>query len=113
MAPVLAIIERFNVKNFRYTEEEAEPGRLSTDALTVMDVSSYLNRINYRGPREVSAETLRELHKAHLLAVPFENLDNHIGRQIVLDEEKVIRKIVDQRRGGICYELNGAFCVLL
>ena len=78
-----------------------------------MDVSGYLNRINYRGPRDVSVDTLRELHKLHLLAVPFENLDNHIGRQIVLDEEKVIRKIVEERRGGICYELNGAFCALL
>jgi N-hydroxyarylamine O-acetyltransferase len=78
-----------------------------------MDVSSYLSRINYRGPRDVSAQTLRELHKAHLLAVPFENLDNHIGRRIVLDEAKVISKIVEERRGGICYELNGAFCALL
>jgi N-hydroxyarylamine O-acetyltransferase len=78
-----------------------------------MDVSSYLCRINYRGPRDVSAQTLCELHKAHLLAVPFENLDNHLGRRIVLDEEKVTRKIVEERRGGICYELNGAFCALL
>jgi len=78
-----------------------------------MDVDGYLARIEYRGPRGVSAETLRELHKAHTLAVPFENLDNHLGRRIILDEERVVRKIVDHRRGGICYELNGAFCGLL
>lgn len=78
-----------------------------------MDVTSYLNRMNYCGPRDVTAETLRELHEAHLLAVPFENLDNHLGRRIVLEEERVVHKIVDQRRGGICYELNGAFCGLL
>jgi len=48
-----------------------------------------------------------------MLAVPFENLDIHLGRPIVLDEEKLLRKIVEQRRGGFCYELNGAFCVLL
>lgn len=78
-----------------------------------MDASSYLSRINYRGTRDVSAATLRELHKAHLLSIPFENLDNYLGRRIVLDEEKVVRKIVEQRRGGICYELNGAFCGLL
>ena len=78
-----------------------------------MDVDSYLHRINYSGPRDVSAETLRALHLAHLLAIPFENLDNHLGRRIVLDEAKVIRKIVEERRGGICYELNGAFCALL
>jgi N-hydroxyarylamine O-acetyltransferase len=78
-----------------------------------MDVSSYLNRINYRRPRDVSAETLRELHKAHLLAVPFENLDIHLKRAIVLDEERLVGKIVGERRGGICYELNSAFYALL
>lgn len=78
-----------------------------------MDVSGYLNRINYRSSPGVSEQTLRELHKAHLLAIPFENLDNHLGRRIVLDQEKVIRKLVEERRGGICYELNGAFCALL
>ncbi len=78
-----------------------------------MDVSSYLHRINYTGPRDVSAETLRELHKAHLLAVPFENLDVHLRRTIVLDEQKMVGKIVEERRGGICYELNSAFCSLL
>lgn len=78
-----------------------------------MDLPSYLNRINYTGPRDVSAETLRELHKAHLLAVPFENLDVHLKRAIVLDAEKMAGKIVAERRGGICYELNSAFCALL
>jgi len=77
------------------------------------DVSKYLSRINYRGPLDVSAETLLELHKAHLLAVPFENLDIHLRRPIVLEEEKLIHKIVDERRGGFCYELNGAFSALL
>jgi len=69
--------------------------------------------MQYHGPLDVSSETLRNLHKAHLLAIPFENLDNHVGRRIVLDEEKVIRKLIEERRGGICYELNGAFCALL
>jgi N-hydroxyarylamine O-acetyltransferase len=78
-----------------------------------MNVEKYLDRMNYAGRRDVSAETLRALHKAHMLAVPFENLDNHFGTRIVLDEEKVVHKLVDQRRGGICYELNGAFCGLL
>jgi N-hydroxyarylamine O-acetyltransferase len=78
-----------------------------------MDVSRYLDRLNYRGSREVSSEALRELHKAHMLTVPFENLDIHLGRPIVLEEEKLVRKIVDGRRGGFCYELNGAFCALL
>lgn len=87
--------------------------RSGSSNLMEMDVSRYLNRINYDGLLDVSAETLRDLHKAHLLAVPFENLDIHLGRQIVLDEQKLIHKIVEERRGGFCYELNGAFCSLL
>jgi len=78
-----------------------------------MNVEAYLKRMNYRGPLAPTAATLRELHKAHLLSIPFENLDNHIGRRIILDEEKVVHKLVDERRGGICYELNGAFGALL
>jgi N-hydroxyarylamine O-acetyltransferase len=78
-----------------------------------MDVDAYLNRINYAGSRNVSEESLRELHKAHLFAVPFENLDIQLKRAIVLDEEKLVAKILAERRGGICYELNSAFCSLL
>jgi N-hydroxyarylamine O-acetyltransferase len=78
-----------------------------------VDISAYLKRINYSGPLAPSAETLRQLHRAHMFRVPFENLDIHLGRPIVLDVSKVLSKIIDQRRGGFCYELNGAFAALL
>jgi N-hydroxyarylamine O-acetyltransferase len=45
--------------------------------------------------------------------VPFENLDIHLGRTIVLNEGSFYEKIVRQRRGGFCYELNGLFAALL
>jgi N-hydroxyarylamine O-acetyltransferase len=45
--------------------------------------------------------------------VPFENFDIHLRREIVLNEEELFAKIVDRRRGGICYELNGLFALLL
>src|SRR5215213_4881753 len=78
-----------------------------------MDVQAYLRRINYRGELAPTAATLRELHRAHLLAVPFENLDIHLGRPIILDQEALFDKIVTRRRGGFCYELNGVFALLL
>jgi N-hydroxyarylamine O-acetyltransferase len=78
-----------------------------------MNKTSYLNRIGYRGPLAPTIDTLRSLHLAHLLTVPFENLDIHLGRPIILDEERFYRKIVDARRGGFCYELNGLFSWLL
>jgi N-hydroxyarylamine O-acetyltransferase len=78
-----------------------------------MDVDAYLARIGYTGVREPSAQVLGELHRAHMLAVPFENLDIHLGVENVLDPEHVFDKIVIRRRGGWCYELNGMFALLL
>jgi len=48
-----------------------------------------------------------------MLTVPFENLDIALGRTIICDEQSILHKIVEQRRGGFCYELNGAFAALL
>jgi N-hydroxyarylamine O-acetyltransferase len=78
-----------------------------------MDVEAYLDRIGYRGPQEVSSGSLRELHAAHTFAVPFENLDIHLGRAISLDPASLFDKIVNRRRGGYCFELNGLFALLL
>lgn len=59
------------------------------------------------------ATTLRRLHAAHLRTVPFENRSILAGKPVVLDLERHVYKIVSQRRGGFCYELNGAFAFLL
>jgi len=81
--------------------------------LDVMDADAYLERINYSGSLAVTSETLRALQVAHLKAVPFENLSIHAGEPIVLEDEALFRKIVKDRRGGFCYECNGAFAGLL
>lgn len=78
-----------------------------------MDIPAYLHRIGYSGSIAPTLETLRRLHRGHLESVPFENLDISLGRKIVIDEGAFIRKIVEERRGGFCYELNGAFAALL
>jgi N-hydroxyarylamine O-acetyltransferase len=78
-----------------------------------MDITSYLKRINYYGSLAPTTETLRALHQAHVLAVPFENLDIHLGQPILLDEEHLFDKMVTRRRGGFCLELNGLFAALL
>jgi N-hydroxyarylamine O-acetyltransferase len=78
-----------------------------------LDVRAYLRRIGYAGPTAPSAETLRALHRAHMLAVPFENLSIHAREPIELDEELLFDKVVRRGRGGFCYELNGLFGALL
>jgi N-hydroxyarylamine O-acetyltransferase len=79
----------------------------------MLNVPAYLERIGCAPPTDLSAEALRSLHRAHMLAVPFENLDIHLGRKIVCDEARFVHKIVNEHRGGFCYELNGAFATLL
>jgi len=78
-----------------------------------LDVKAYLERINYDGPLDVSAEALRRLQVAHLLSVPFENLSIHAGEPIILRDDALFTKIVTRRRGGFCYEVNGLFAALL
>ena len=53
------------------------------------------------------------MHGRHLLTVPFEKLDIHLARPIILREATFFEKLVGRRRGGFCYELNGLFTWLL
>jgi N-hydroxyarylamine O-acetyltransferase len=80
-----------------------------------MNFDRYLQRISVvRGHQFwLNAESLWLLQTRHLLSVPFENLDIHWKRPIVLDIRKFYEKIVEERRGGFCYELNGLFNELL
>ena len=77
-------------------------------------VSDYLNRIDYRGSKEPCLQTLLDLQRCHLYAVPFENLELlKDGFQPNLSREYLYDKIVRQRRGGVCHELNASFYYLL
>jgi N-hydroxyarylamine O-acetyltransferase len=78
-----------------------------------MNVDTYLKRISYDGPVAPTPQTLRALQLAHLLAVPFENLSIHSNEPVVLNEDALFAKIVNDRRGGFCYECNGLFAGLL
>ncbi|CAN5662957.1 arylamine N-acetyltransferase [soil metagenome] len=72
-----------------------------------MDKNSYLGRIGIT-ENEIAPtlQNLKLLQRQHLLNVPFENLDIHWKRPILLDKGKFYQKIVGEHRGGFCYELN-------
>ncbi|MER5964328.1 arylamine N-acetyltransferase [Streptomyces sp. NPDC002057] len=59
------------------------------------------------------AGTLAALHRAHIRAVPFENLDVALGRRVPLDLKSLQDKLVGRRRGGYCYEQNSLFAAVL
>ena len=77
--------------------------------LVPAQLSRYFERIGYGGDTTASLATLRGLHRAHLLSILYENLDIHLGVPLTLDPERIFAKLVDQRRGGWCYEMNGLF----
>ncbi|MER6856631.1 arylamine N-acetyltransferase family protein [Streptomyces pilosus] len=76
-------------------------------------IDAYLRRLGAGQPAWPTVDALRELHLRHLRTVPFENLSIHLGEEIVLDEKRLLDKVVEAGRGGFCYELNGAFAALL
>jgi N-hydroxyarylamine O-acetyltransferase len=67
----------------------------------MFDVDAYLTRIGLRGEPSVV-----EIHRAHAISIPFENLDSHRGMAVSLDEGDLQRKLVGERRGGYCFEQN-------
>jgi N-hydroxyarylamine O-acetyltransferase len=76
-------------------------------------VEAYLVRIGAARPRRPDLDALTNLQERHLDTVPFENLSIHLGEPIVLEADALVDKVVRRRRGGFCYELNGAFSALL
>ena len=71
-------------------------------------IRKYLERIGFQGTARADRETLFQLHEAHFKTVPYENLDIFLyGKVADLDAESVYEKIVNNHRGGYCFELNG------
>ena len=68
-----------------------------------MLLHEYLARIGAARPGSPDAAALRSLHRAHLLAVPFENLSIHLREPISLEADDLFAKIVCRRRGRFCY----------
>lgn len=86
---------------------------MTSPALSAAHAAAYLQRLHLSAPGPPTLEALCALHRAHLLQVPFENLDIHLGRALSLELPDLFDKVVDRRRGGYCYELNSLFAALL
>ena len=71
-----------------------------------MNKKVYLQRIGLFNTPRPTEKNLHTIHANHVHSIPFENLDIHLKRKIVLTKEKIYKKIVTEGRGGFCYELN-------
>jgi len=100
------------MKNTQHSETSSRIERPFSEA----QVAAYLERIGIAEsdrPERPDVDFLRRLHRAHLHTVPFENLSIHLGEDIPLETGALFDKIVTRRRGGYCYEVNGALAALL
>lgn len=80
-----------------------------------MDIKAYFHRIGLELPEDLTPNSalLRQLHLAHCTTVPYENLDMIRGIPTSLEADALFHKIVEEGRGGLCFELNGSFGNLL
>jgi N-hydroxyarylamine O-acetyltransferase len=81
--------------------------------LAGFDLRTYLDRIGWQGPLDATLPTLTGLMRAHMRAIPFENLDVLLGRGVRVDLESVFAKLVTARRGGYCFEHSTLFAAAL
>jgi N-hydroxyarylamine O-acetyltransferase len=73
------------------------------------DLNAYFNRIGYSGEQSPTLETLRAIHLRHTETIPFENLNPLLGWPVHLDTVSLQQKLVQNGRGGYCYEQNLLF----
>jgi N-hydroxyarylamine O-acetyltransferase len=69
----------------------------------VFELDSYLERI---GLAAVPVPGLAAIHRSHVTRIPFENLAPYRGTPVSLEPDALTQKLVEQRRGGYCFEHN-------
>jgi N-hydroxyarylamine O-acetyltransferase len=93
--------------------DPGRPIRRAEWATGDVDLAAYRARIGHRGPVAATGTVLHALHRAHVAAVPFENVDVVLGRPVAVDLDGVQAKLVRDRRGGYCYEHATLFAAVL
>lgn len=80
---------------------------MSTDEWNVsaLDLPAYLDRLAFGDATEPTLATLTGLHRAQVAAITFENLDVILGRGVSVELPDIAAKLVDQARGGYCYDM--------
>jgi len=71
-----------------------------------IDLDAYFQRIGHDGDRAPTLETLRALQLRHAQTIPYETVNTLLGLPVHLDPSSLQRKLIQDRRGGYCYEQN-------
>ncbi len=78
-------------------------------ALTSGQLDAYLARVGVERPVSLDADSLSRLHRAHLMAFTWEALDAFMEWPSLIAPSAAFAKMVEGKRGGWCYEMNGLF----
>ncbi|MFD9427763.1 MULTISPECIES: arylamine N-acetyltransferase [unclassified Streptomyces] len=78
-----------------------------------LDLDAYFARIGWKGEPRPTVEVLRSVHRAHMLGIPFENLEPVLGSAPSLALADLEAKLVLGGRGGYCYEHNTLLSAVL
>lgn len=76
-------------------------------------LTDYLFRIGWEGEVRADIATLTRLMQEQLRSIPFENTEVQAGRIPSMVPEDIVEKVINRRRGGYCYEVNGVFAMAL
>lgn len=104
------------ISPFTSTSVEAVPSPFlltNPESAMPLDLDAYCQRVGYTGERTPTLATLRALQQCHLQHITFENLNPLLGKPVPLDLASLERKLVQQRRGGYCFENNLFFMAVL
>lgn len=70
-------------------------------------LAAYFTRVGWSDSVNANAEALQALHLLRNTAIPSENLNVSLPREIQLNDLSLEEKLVTARRGGYCSEQNG------
>uniref|UniRef100_A0A914YXV3 arylamine N-acetyltransferase n=1 Tax=Panagrolaimus superbus TaxID=310955 RepID=A0A914YXV3_9BILA len=77
-------------------------------------VEEYLERLEIDFPKNnADKEYLNALHIAHLTHIPFETFDLIDLKELNISPNYIFYRLIQQKRGGVCFQLNGSFERLL
>lgn len=78
-----------------------------------VDLDTYFQRIGYGGDRAPTLKTLAAIHLHHAQTIAFENLNSWLKQPVALDLAALQQKLIQQGRGGYCFEQNALFRAVL
>ncbi|QFT54735.1 arylamine N-acetyltransferase [Microbulbifer sp. THAF38] len=84
-----------------------------TESTHNIDLQKYFERIGYYNKPTLDLDTLKSILTQHIRTLPFENVTSFLGSPVNIDLAAIEQKLVNQKRGGYCFEQNALLRAVL